>query len=631
MPVDALPLLVDAQAQAPAQGLASLALAAHLAQCANLEDVGVVPALLQGRVGEDELQQRAEAEQPLLLLHDEVIAPLGVGTAGLVLQAAFLVQIGVGPAALLVDGKVAVVHGGGFLRQIPSIWTGEQALEGRQLGRAPVLFLEDAGVVALHRVAVLVVLAVARHRLDEEQRQHLDALGPQQLLLLQVLLDGPPDHLALHGQGIHLAVGLPQGQVDLTAGVAQLHELFALGGADLADTEVAVHRPLGQLLEVVAVVDGQHLRLGASGRLHVQLHLGRDALLVAHLQQPHVGLVEGVLDGGRCHLDLLDQLALVGVHGIEPVHHVVLVGVGGRVAQGAQRLHRVQRGLARAAEAAVHALRLVHDDYRPRGANQVDGLLPAGLLAVLVEVVHLLLVDGAYRDHHDLDGGAGGEVAHLAQLAGVVQEEVHRHAGIDALEVLLGDLQRLVDAFLDGHRRHHDDELGEAVALVQLEDRAQVDVGLAGAGLHLNREVAGRQRAGRRQAVAQLHAAQVVQQLLIHQGQAVAQALVGVGHAQRQLLVGQLHSDSELGAADLLATEQVADRLDGLKLVVQVGFKVEFHQQADVLVSLDEPGATWRSKSGPPCSPVPQAARLTVSATSLWPATCSGRSQSVAA
>ena len=101
----------------------------------------------------------------------------------------------------------------------------------------------------------------------------------------------------------------------------------------------------------------------------------------------------------------------------------------------------------------------------------------------------------------------------------------------------------------------------EAVALVQLEDRAQVDVGLAGAGLHLHREVARRQRAGRRQAVAQLDAAQVVQQLVIHQGQAVAQALVGVGHAQRQLLVGQLHGDGELGAADLLAREQVADRL----------------------------------------------------------------------
>jgi hypothetical protein len=48
----------------------------------------------------------------------------------------------------------------------------------------------------------------------------------------------------------------------------------------------------------------------------------------------------------------------------------------------------------------------------------------------------------------------------------------------------------VIDAFLDRHRRHHDDELGEAVALVQLEDGAQIDVGLAGAGLHLHGEIA---------------------------------------------------------------------------------------------------------------------------------------------
>jgi hypothetical protein len=43
------------------------------------------------------------------------------------------------------------------------------------------------------------------------------------------------------------------------------------------------------------------------------------------------------------------------------------------------------------------------------------------------------------------------------------------------------------------------------------------------------------------------------------------------------VLVGQLHGDGELGAAVLLAPEQVADRLDGLELVVQVGFEVELH------------------------------------------------------
>jgi hypothetical protein len=75
------------------------------------------------------------------------------------------------------------------------------------------------------------------------------------------------------------------------------------------------------------------------------------------------------------------------------------------------------------------------------------------------------------------------------ELGRVVEEVVEGHARVEALEVLLGDLERLVDAFLDGDRRHHDHELGEAEALVQLEDRPQVDVGLARAGLHLHGEV----------------------------------------------------------------------------------------------------------------------------------------------
>lgn len=53
-----------------------------------------------------------------------------------------------------------------------------------------------------------------------------------------------------------------------------------------------------------------------------------------------------------------------------------------------------------------------------------------------------------------------------------------------------GALERLDHAFADGHGGHHDDELGEAVFLVQLVDRADVDVGLAGARLHLDGEVA---------------------------------------------------------------------------------------------------------------------------------------------
>ena len=62
----AFSLLVDAEPQAASDGLAAFALGAHFAEGANLEDVRVVPALAQGRVGEDELQlaSRSSAASP---------------------------------------------------------------------------------------------------------------------------------------------------------------------------------------------------------------------------------------------------------------------------------------------------------------------------------------------------------------------------------------------------------------------------------------------------------------------------------------------------------------------------------------------------------------------------------------
>ena len=212
-----------------------------------------------------------------------------------------------------------------------------------------------------------------------------------------------------------------------------------------------------------------------------------------------------ILHCRRGHLDLLDQLALVGIDCVEAKHHVMLVHVGRGIAQRAEWIHRIQSLFATPLEATIHTLGFVHDDDGPSRLDQVYGLFTTGLLAVLVEVVDVLLVDGAHCHHHDLDVRVGGEVAHLPELVGVVEEVVEGHPGVEPLEVILGDLQGLVDAFLDRHRRHHDDELAEAIAFVQLEDAAQIDVGLTGAGFHLHGEVAGRQRAGWGQTTPQLN------------------------------------------------------------------------------------------------------------------------------
>lgn len=84
-----------------------------------------------------------------------------------------------------------------------------------------------------------------------------------------------------------------------------------------------------------------------------------------------------------------------------------------------------------------------------RGPNQVNRFLAASFLGVFVEVVHVLFVYRADRDHHDLNMRAGGEVAHLAQFSGIVEEELERGVGVESAEMIFSDLEGFIDAFLN--------------------------------------------------------------------------------------------------------------------------------------------------------------------------------------
>ena len=98
--------------------------------------------------------------------------------------------------------------------------------------------------------------------------------------------------------------------------------------------------------------------------------------------------------------------------------------------------------------------------------------------------------------------------------------------------MLLRDLQRFVCAFLDCNRRHDNHKFGEAVVLVQLEDRAQIHIGLARSGLHFNGEVPTGQFLSGAQAVLELHLAQVLFNFLIHQQQSVTDTELAFFHTQ---------------------------------------------------------------------------------------------------
>ena len=230
-------------------------------------------------------------------------------------------------------------------------------------------------------------------------------------------------------------------------------------------------------------------------------------------------------DFQRGHFNLLDQTAFKGVYSIQTIHHMVLIHVGRRVAEGAHGVHCSQGTFTRPLEATIDALWFVNNHNRRRGFDQVNGLLAACILALFIEVVHILFVDRADCCDHDLNGRACREIAHLTKLRGVIQEIlIPLGFGIQILKMITGNFQRFVCTFFDRHGWDDDHEFREPVGLVQLENRAQIDIGFACARLHLDREISGSQNAVLRQAVFHLNGFQVVQQVIVHQFQTVANA-----------------------------------------------------------------------------------------------------------
>ena len=113
-------------------------------------------------------------------------------------------------------------------------------------------------------------------------------------------------------------------------------------------------------------------------------------------------------------------------------------------------------------------------------------------------------IDGTNGHHHDLNLRAGSKVTDITQLGRVVDEEVEWSARVKGFQVVGGGLDCVVNAFLDCHRGHHNDELGKAVPLVQLKYSAQIDVGLPGAGFHFHGEISRGERGRGCEAVAEL-------------------------------------------------------------------------------------------------------------------------------
>ena len=584
--VQALAVLVHAQAQAAADLLALCQVVLGLDERANLEYVGVVPAFLERGVAEDErdvlvrILAVREGDKRLLLLHDEFEGPGVVGGAG--------GSLGVLELALLVLGEVALVHGVGVAHRrgadsLVALEPGALA-DTRCLGDAPgslraqrsgVLLLKYLGVQAA--VDLGLVDAVAVDAVDEEEREHLHAARPQLELAGKVVLDGATDLRALDDFLVDVAQRLAQLE---HFAVLELYKLVALDGADVVDDPAAlVVAVLAALLvEVVSGLHGDCLALlRAVGLAHVDGHLGRERVGLDGLE-PHVRAIEVRLGLDRVDADALHQVALEGVDRREAVDHVVGLLVRCRIAQHEQRAQALDGCLGLLG--VVDALRLVDDDDGLAGAHELARAEAAGeLFAGTVEKVALLrgtvlleaLVERVDVDDHDLDGARRGEVAHRPHVLRVVHEVVERRSVVERLEVLARGLEALEDALADGHTRHDDDELGDAVAAIQLVDGANVHVGLAGARLHLDGEVAQApvgEDIGRWEAAILLHGVEVVEELARRHAELVAVANHELADRRLALAAG---IGGENAADKLLTSEKVAGCLYGLQLMLLVG------------------------------------------------------------
>ena len=210
---------------------------------------------------------------------------------------------------------------------------------------------------------------------DEEQRQHLDVLGIQLALALDVLADGLTYLVAADNILCSLANHLSRFQ-GLT-----IDEMDFLRSSINAVNDEAVTVLLQSatlLIEVEAIADDFRL-LGH--RATLAHHVVVDACLWVAGRDDNLFEIDIAVGGCRAfllhtdHLNLLHQVLVVSIHSIETIHHIgdVILAMGGTVEELEERIEQLQAlaCLVRLV-GTEHALRLVDDHDGVRGGEDVD-------------------------------------------------------------------------------------------------------------------------------------------------------------------------------------------------------------------------------------------------------------------
>ena len=338
-------------------------------------------------------------------------------------------------------------------------------------------------------------------------------------------------------------------------------------------------------IQIISRLHGHRLSANSSVLLlDVDLNLRPEALFIGHGQQAHIRLIEAAHHLIGEHGNLLDQTHVIRIHRRQAIQHIDLLAMCGRITQDAHGIERSNRFLG--FRRIIDALRFIDDNDRVRILNEAHGRLAAEPVLRLIDDVFRLL-ERVDIDDHDLNIRAGRKLADVGKLRRLIDKEPAGHVIILKAEMLSCDLKGFMNTLANRHRRHNDDELREPILPVKLEDRLRIDIGLAGARLHLDAKLRRRSRSNpcrklkrkpgslpicfsQRQLIALLNRVHILFQRIIVNDERIAHARI----IQKIRLVFRFHG--ERAARLLLTGKQIDHRIHGVGLEVLV-LKLKLH------------------------------------------------------
>ena len=511
--IHALPLLVHTQAESPSHFLPFAGFRIALFQRADLEHVRIVPSFAQRRVRKDKAYRFTEREQPLLVLHDQVVG-IGVHTLP---GASF--HFSVHELILpFVDGEISRMC---FVCRDRLQVTDIGIFANFQLQAVHhivVLLLEHIRIGTVKRIAGSIVLLVFGHFVDKKEAQHLNTPEVKHSFTFDMRQDGLPDldpakllliHRPLYIAGIEFCSVLKSDRI--------------ISAVDICHGEsipVLFKRPRS----VVQIMPNFYLPNNCfytRRLLHFEPKVCSGVLILEKVNALQIEIpfcCGSTCLGNPFHRNFLNQLLVVRLHRIQPVDQVIetVLLVCGRITQREQRIEslKVFFGLF-----SFHRLRFVDDQDGIGFGNHINRPAAAEAIQFHVDTPGILSpgVERLGIDDHHVERVVAGKAVDLGQLGRVIDKEPDLFSVVLG-EVFLRDLERLIYPLADGNAWHHDDELAPAIPLVKLVHRLDVGIGLSRTRLHLDGQVVPSfQRRRWRDLVHPLNLTDVIQDHLVRQ------------------------------------------------------------------------------------------------------------------